>query len=69
MTTPNLNFKNAEAMFELLLRVERSCCLKQVVSGKCICFSCEARDLIAKVKGKETSGFEVIGADGKRVIL
>ena len=27
----------------LLLQIERSACLRQFVSGKCICFSCEAR--------------------------
>ncbi len=33
---------------DFALIVERSACLRQHVSGKCICFACEARDALGR---------------------
>ena len=43
----------APDLFAFAETVARSCCLRQFVSGKCICFSCEANELIAKAKGEK----------------
>ena len=43
----------APEMLELLERVGRSACLDQRLQGQCICFSCEARNLITRATGRE----------------
>ena len=41
----------ASEMFDLLLGLAKTACLKQTNGNKCICFSCEAKKLVAKAEG------------------
>lgn len=41
----------APTMYHFIERVGSSACLQQYVGSKCSCFSCQARELIAKANG------------------
>lgn len=42
-----------DTALEFAERVARSACLRQIASETCICFACEAHNLITRATGRE----------------